>query len=406
VSPKQSYETPSVRQLASLVNRVAPRDPSRWEGRERIPGAGGVPIQVSPERGRQLHMVVGMFDRAFSPTAEAVAGLPRADVRNLFSSRSLRAFWELAVAGQLRSRPQEVGRVLPVASQRIVRDCLGMLAAKLVPGRRVWLPVVDQPEPKSTVDAGQLTAVYRELVDMAGRGPLEFDGVSMPVDERARLLAVVAVVLDAAPRTGELTAMRLPDVGPGEGWVRVVRRPQNRSTLRQEDVAAELGVSRTAVAYALSRRAELRGKVSEATRQAVLREVERADTGPVVERYALRPGTRVALRRWLRVRERVVDPLEGGKSAVWVTLHASKAGPPGLPISGEGLGESFTRGMTALNMLMAGQFGWEPMPTTLDRLRRSVWAEPLDEPEQAEDGADGGPDSCGPPVSVELCTDG
>jgi hypothetical protein len=36
--------------------------------------------------------------------------------------------------------------------------------------------------------------------------------------------------------------------------------------------------------------------------------------------------------------------------------------------------------MTALNMLMAGQYGWEPMPMTLDRLRRSVWPLPLDGP--------------------------
>jgi integrase len=308
-------------------------------------------------------------------------------VAQLFTWAALRPFWELAVAGELRHLVQHVGRPLPVASQRVVRDCLGILAGVAVPGKRVRLPVLEQAELKPTVTAGQLTAVYRELVDMAGRGPLEFDGVSMPVDERARLLAMVAVVLDAAPRTGELTAMRLPDVGPDEEWVRVVRRPQNRrDTARQDDIAAGLGVSRTAVAYALSPRPELRAKVSEATRQAVAREVEQVDTGPVVERYALREGTRVALRRWLRVRERVVDPLEGGKSAVWVTLHASKAGPPGLPISGEGLGDSYTRGMTALNMLMAGSYGWEPMPTTLDRLRRSVWPLPL---EESEDGSGG-----------------
>jgi hypothetical protein len=376
----QKYGAQSVRQLAALVDRVAPRDPGRWDGREKAPGAAGVMVQVSPERARQLWMLVGMFDRAIDRQempGRAVRSLPQ-----LFTWAALGPFWELAVAGELRHFAKDVGKPLPVASQRVVRDCLGILAAMAVPGKRVRLPVLEQPEPKPVVAERQLTAVYRELVDMAGRGPLELDGVTMPADERSRLLAVVAVVLDAAPRTGEMVAMRLADLGPGEGWVEVSRRPQNRRDgVRQEDVAAGLGVSRTAVAYALSPRPELRAKVSEATRQAVAREVEAGgDAGPVVERYALREGTRVALRRWLAVRERVVDPLTGGKSALWVTLRASKLGPPGLPISGQGLVQSYTRGMTALNMLMAGQYGWEPMPMTLDRLRRSVWPLPLDGP--------------------------
>jgi len=360
------------------VERVAPRDPARWEEREKAPGAAGVMVKVSPQRARQLWMLVGMFDRAVG--REEMPGRSVRSLPQLFTWASLGPFWELAVAGELRHFAKDVGKPLPVASQRVVRDCLGIVAALAVPGKRVRLPVLEQPELKPVVAQRQLTAVYRELVDMAGRGPLELDGVTMPADERARLLAMVAVVLDAAPRTGEMVAMRLADLGPGEEWVEVTRRPQNRrDSVRQEDVAAELGVSRTAVAYALSPRPELRAKVSEATRQAVAREVEAAgDAGPVVERYALRKGTRVALRRWLAVRERVMDPLTGGKSALWVTLHASKAGPLGLPISGQGLVQSYTRGMTALNMLMAGQYGWEPMPTTLDRLRRSVWPLQLD----------------------------
>ena len=60
----QQWSAPSVRQLAAVVERVAPRDPAAWDGREKAPGAAGVWVQVSPERGKQLHMVLSMFDRA------------------------------------------------------------------------------------------------------------------------------------------------------------------------------------------------------------------------------------------------------------------------------------------------------------------------------------------------------
>lgn len=373
----QQYSASSVRQLAARVEAIAPRDPARWEGREKAPGAGGLPVQVSKERADQLWMVVGMFDRAVG--REEMPGRASRTVDQLFTWAALRPFWELAVAGELRHFAKHVGEPLPLSSQRIVRDCLRMLALVAAPGKRVRLPELEQAEPKATVPAGQLTAMYRELVDLAGQGPLERAGASMGADERTRLLAMVAVVLDAGPRSGEMAAMRLADVGPGEAWVQVVRRPQNRagSGIRQEDIAAELGVVRSTVAYALSENPALRAKVSEATRQAVLAEVARAEAGPVVERYPLREGTRVALRRWLRLREELVAPLDGGKQALWVTVHASKAGPPGISILAQGLRQSYTRGMTALNWVMAGEFGWEPMPTTLEQLRRSVDVEPL-----------------------------
>jgi hypothetical protein len=53
-----------MRQLAAVVDEVAPRDPELWDDRAPVSGVGGVPIQVSAERGRQLWMVLGMFDRA------------------------------------------------------------------------------------------------------------------------------------------------------------------------------------------------------------------------------------------------------------------------------------------------------------------------------------------------------
>ncbi|MFB7919094.1 hypothetical protein [Streptomyces sp. NPDC056061] len=96
-----TYSAPSVQRLAALVNQVAPRDPARWDDRERVPGAGGVPIQVSRQRADQLWMVVGMFDRAVG--REDMPGRSSQAVEQLFTWVALRGFWDLAVAGELRA---------------------------------------------------------------------------------------------------------------------------------------------------------------------------------------------------------------------------------------------------------------------------------------------------------------
>lgn len=378
----QTYSAPSVRQLAEVVERVAPRDPARWEARERVLGAGGVWVQVSPERGRQLHMVVGMWDRAV--LHESMPVRARRSVRQLFTPPALKAFWELAVQGRLRRWEKDLGKPLPAASQQTVRSCLRILAALVVePGRRVRLPVVDEPELKPPVPPGQLVALYRELVDLAGGGPLERGGMSIRAQERARLLALVSVVLDTGARVGELAAMNMADLAEDLSWVVVRRRPQHADPVYAE-VAYRLGVSRSSVNRAM---AGAPG-VSEQLKQEIVREVEEVRAqGPRVERYALREGTQVALKRWLAVREGLVSGvgpvtgvdggLTGGKSALWVTVFPSKAGPPGIRIRPQGLGQSYARGVAAVNWLMAGQPGWEPLPVRMEQLRRAVVAEPL-----------------------------
>ncbi|MFB7374903.1 hypothetical protein ACFC0D_34265 [Streptomyces sp. NPDC056222] len=92
------------------------------------------------------------------------------------------------------------------------RDCLGILAGLVVPDKPVWLPVVEQPELKKTVARQDRAALYRGLADMASSGPLERDGIGMSGAERARLLAIVGIVLDSGCRSGELAALRLVDV--------------------------------------------------------------------------------------------------------------------------------------------------------------------------------------------------
>jgi hypothetical protein len=321
---------------------------SRWKtaaGRGLDRAVDQVAGEVSVSRLRQLRMVVGMVDRALG--AEWPAGGPARprSARGVFAEPVLRTFWDLAVAGRLRVRAQDVGLVLPVATQGVVRDCLGILAEHVVPGGEVWLPQVPKQAPKATAARGQLPVLFRTLVDMAADAPVERDGASLSERDRIRLLAMVAVVLDTGAHSAELESMRLADLGEGEGSVLVRRQPQN-------------GAHR-----------------------------------PYEETCVLREGTGVALRRWLRVRAALVaEALTGGDpQAVWVSLKPNQwQDTPGLPLRAQGIRMAYARGMGLLNRLMAGEFGWEPMPTTLEQLRRAV-AEPDDGAAEAGGAAGAGP---------------
>ncbi|MFC7794554.1 hypothetical protein [Streptomyces cinereoruber] len=371
----RQYSAASVRQLARVVDRVAPRDPDRWDERAPAPAAAGLRAQVSRERARQLWMVVGMFDRAVG--CEAFPPSALLEARRLFTRPVMMAFWEIAAAGELRARAEDVGKPLPDATLRIVRDVLGILAGLVVPGKRVWLPVVDRVELKETVPARDRAALYRGLADLAAAGPLARDGVGMSVEGRARLLAMVGIVLDAGTRLGELAALRLGDLAPGLAAVGVRRRPQRAVGVRAEEIGALTGLHPGTVLGLLQEGPYRRG--SEVMRQRVLEAVASLEPLPEVEWYPLREGTRVAVRQWLEARERVVNalPLEGGRSALWVTLHASTAGPPGVTLRPDGLMSAYVKGVTALNMLMAGRYGWSPLPTRMEQLRRAVEAVPL-----------------------------
>ena len=372
---ERQYGSTSVRQLAAVVEEVAPRDRERWEGRRPAPAAAGARLPVSRERARQLWMVVGMLDRAV--VREEMPVRARRAAGQLFTRPALAAFWDLAVAGELRARAEDVGRPLPLASQRIVRDVLQILADLVVPERAVPLPVVDQPELRATVPARDRAALYRGLADLAASGPLAQDGTGLSQAERDRLLAMVGIVLDAGTRSGELAVLRLDDLAPGLEAVAVRRRQQRAPADRTQEIAALAQVHPARVVDVLSSSPGRRA--SEATRQRVLAAVEELEPLPDVEWYALREGTQVAVRRWLEARERVVEalPLEGGRSALWVTLRAGKTGPPGVTLLPEGLRRAYTKGVTALNVVMAGRYGWAPQLLHPRRQRRAVEAEPV-----------------------------
>ncbi|WP_406864289.1 hypothetical protein ABZO31_29155 [Streptomyces sp. HUAS MG47] len=130
----RTYESPSVRRLAKVVDRVAPRGPGLWDAREPVPGARGLPVRVSRQRADQLWMVLGMFDRALK--TGSMPGSARVRAEALFTEPVLRGFWELAESGALRALPDAVGRRLSLATMRVVRDVLGLLAGVVVPGKR------------------------------------------------------------------------------------------------------------------------------------------------------------------------------------------------------------------------------------------------------------------------------
>ncbi len=200
----------------------------------------------------------------------------------------------------------------------------------------------------------------------------------MSGEARARLLAMVGIVLDSGARSGELCALRLEDLAGDAVAVGLRRRPQRASPIRDEEIAALAQVHPASVREIRLGRLEQR---SEATRQRVLAAMAELEPLPEVEWHRLREGTRVAVRRWLRVRQAVLEalPLEGGRSALWVTLAASTAGPPGVTLRQNGLERAYTKGVAALNTVMAGQYGWAPLPTRMEQLRRAVEAEPLSE---------------------------
>ncbi|MFJ2279197.1 hypothetical protein ACIOEZ_34175 [Streptomyces sp. NPDC087866] len=374
MTPKR-YDASSVRQLAALVEEVAPRDPARWDARARVLGGGGVMVQVSRQRADQLWMVVGMLDRAVG--RDEMPARASRSAAQLFTWAALRPFWELAAAGELRA-VGVVGRPLPLATQRVVLDCLHILARLAVPGKRVRLPVLPQAGVKETLPQKSLAALYRGMVDLAGSSTVEWEGAGLRFEDRARVLAMVAVLVDAAPRSGEMAAMRLDDLAGGEVAVRVRRRQQKAASNRAEEIAAVAEVHPSTVRAVLGGQLE---RMSEATRQRVLSAAAEVGPAPEVEWFELREGSRVAVRRWLEVRQQLVDqvPLTGGRTALWVSLVPSKAGPAGIPLGAEGLREGYARGVRALNWVMAGQHGWEPLPTTMEQVRRSVTAVPLEE---------------------------
>lgn len=306
----------SIRQLHAAIDVLAPT--------------------VSAARLRQLRMVGGMFERSIGRAEMPVRASRTAP--QLFTWAALGPFWELAAAGELRAMPAKVGQPLTLADLRVVRDCLKILAGAVVPDKAVRLPVVSGQGAAPAVSDFEAAVLYRRMADQAGAAGLG--------QAEVRALAVQGVVLDSGARAGELAAMLVDEVGPGEESVVVRRRPQNASHLPELPA----------------------------------------------ETVLLRLGTRAALRRWLRVRAEVVSALEGSPPrALWVSLRSAplwrggvlEVRPPGMPLRPQGLIRGHHAAMVRVNEEMAGRWVpdpqaegggrvWAPLPVRLEQLRRAL----------------------------------
>ncbi|MFF3547023.1 hypothetical protein ACFYXD_34950 [Streptomyces platensis] len=314
--------------LENVVERVAPRDPGLWEVRPPL-RRGRL---VSRSRARQLRATLRQLELATGDS-----GMPERcgrSVQALLAPESVDAFLELASQGTFRDRrnPAAVGTPLSWSSLGMLRDCLVILGEEV--GVEVTVPQVYRERLDLAPVAGQeqLELLYRRLVDADAAGSALM----------ARSLACAGLVLDSRMRSGDLVTRRVEDVSLDEGdpWVDAVWHRQGSGRRREE-------------------------------------------------RVPLRPGTVVALRRWLRVRERLVGGLEGADhGALWVTVHA-RARPvggvyqtyeAGLPLRAQGLRMGFAKGMARLNEALAGRWEgpgpWVPLPARVEQWRRGVeWAQ-------------------------------
>ncbi|MER6844875.1 hypothetical protein [Streptomyces platensis] len=319
---------PGVRRLEALVERVAPRDPVRWEARPSLRRGR----QVSVSRARQLRATVKQLAAAVGHE-----GMPEGcgdSVKALLSPEAIDAFLELASEGAFRHprMPADAGKPLSWSSLATLRDCLKILGEEA--GVDVVVPQVyrQRLDLAPVPDAEQLGALYERIAVMAR---------SAPVDAlMARALACMGVVLDTRMRSGDLVSRRLEHVGLDEGdaWMDAVWHPQNAShrPVRQE-------------------------------------------------RVPLRPGTALALRRWLPFRQSLVDGLQGSDHGMlWVTAQARsrpvgdewQTYEAGMPLGAWGVRAGFTRGMGRLNELLAAQWQgpgpWVALPSRIEAVRRGV----------------------------------
>lgn len=317
------------------MERVAPRDPDRWEARP--PLKRGRLVSVS--RALQLRATVKQLGLAVGHE-----GMPEGcggSVEALLSPEAVDSFLELASEGAFRDprRPARLGVQLSWSSLATLRDCLKILGEEADLGElvlpQVWRHNLDLAPPPS---GAQLDALYQRVVTMAR---------SAPVDAMmARALAVTGMVLDTRMRSGDVWSRRLEHLGLDDeldAWVDAVWHTQNGAHL------------------------------------------------PVrAGRVPLRPGTVVAVRRWLQFRRVLVDRLEGSDhGALWVATQSGPAPVPGggwvtheagMPISSRRLRTGFVRGMESLNEVLRAQWrgpgAWEALPTRMETLRRGVeWQE-------------------------------
>ncbi|WP_206320017.1 hypothetical protein [Streptomyces zingiberis] len=289
-------------------------------------------------RRRQLGMVRRELESALRQ--DGLPGAAGGTVRRLLEAESLGPYVRLAESGALRHRLVAGGRPPTSAHTNQARlICLDLLReAAGLPA--LHLAVTGAPVLRPVPEASQLAALRRRL-DGDLTGPLP--------PGRVRLTAVLAVVLDTAARSGELTWLRVGHLSEGRHALWVERRPQH-GTLTPLP-GAWLPLSALA---------------------------------------------REALGRWLDVREELVAQAHG-TSRLWVSLRPNHSGvpgargypvgrPAGMPLEENGLITAYRRGRA--------RYGFQGLlPEKLEQLRRAVEQRSGGGPEAVP----GLPPSAGPP---------
>ncbi|WP_327672638.1 MULTISPECIES: hypothetical protein [unclassified Streptomyces] len=171
-------------------------------------------LTVREARHRQLRMVRGELLRAMERNAVPVAA--RRSLRRLLEEQALPSYLRLAESGALRARL--VAGARPPTSKttnEVRRQCLDVLR------EAIGLPVLQLGG-----GAAQLlpTPAFADLAALRRRLDQDLAGAMPP--GQIRLTALLACALDAAPRAGEFTAMRLSHLAPKNVAVYVERRPQ------------------------------------------------------------------------------------------------------------------------------------------------------------------------------------
>jgi len=278
---------------------------------------------TSESRAKQLRWVAGELRRAFDRGDLA----PSADqsLADLLAPENVAAYLRAAELGVLRRKPSAQPDKASSASMDVREDCLGILGRTA--GINVEVPDRDSPRVVNPVVAARPRSILlHHLEEQATRA-----GQSPP---RLRILAVLGMVMDTGCRAGEACALRLSDLGPALDTVRLTRFPQRR------DLSVE----------------------------------------PEVETVALSLPTRSALQAWLRVRANLVmrdpskpsGPENSTTDFLWVSVTNNGQRRPGLPLQFRGLARAYVREIDELNMDMAGEPGWEPMPARMEQLRRAI----------------------------------
>ncbi|MFD4320496.1 hypothetical protein [Streptomyces sp. NPDC058548] len=225
------------------------------------------------------------------------------------------ALCELTDNGELRLRGYKNNPRGVTTSQRRRSSILRRLAREAgVPSGAISYP---KPPPKPTMPAWARSQLHNGLKAQVDRQPSDAG--------LARMLVVVGLVLDAAPRTGELCTCGIADLAPDLSWVKITRNPQ-----------------------------------------AVTSDLHLTEVWPVS------PITQAALENWLPIRAQLIACLQGSKNALLVS-HGHGAYRRGTPLGRKGLIESYVAQVGELKCAVTGVGGkgWE-LPEGLEQLRLGV----------------------------------